>query len=115
MTRRSTTRSAAVAEDNGSAAAPPRARAKRGKAAARTTTAEERDHGNPEGEGRSSSSNSNSNYWLMKAEPESRVEKGRDVKFSIEDLAASKEPQGWDGGTYVRVVLFPFRAETDGE
>ena len=35
-------------------------------------------------------------YWLMKAEPESRLEKGKDVKFSIDDLAlVEKEP--WDG------------------
>ncbi|GMF74313.1 unnamed protein product [Aspergillus oryzae] len=27
-------------------------------------------------------------YWLMKAEPESRLEKGVDVKFSIDDLAS---------------------------
>ena len=37
------------------------------------------------------------NYWLMKAEPESRVEKGKDVKFSIDDLRAAVEPEGWDG------------------
>ncbi|KIW98914.1 uncharacterized protein Z519_00577 [Cladophialophora bantiana CBS 173.52] len=36
-------------------------------------------------------------YWLMKAEPESRMEKGHDVKFSIDDLAAKTEPEGWDG------------------
>jgi len=36
-------------------------------------------------------------YWLMKAEPESRIEKGRDVKFSIDDLRHAKEPEGWDG------------------
>jgi hypothetical protein len=36
-------------------------------------------------------------YWLMKAEPETRMEKGVDVKFSIDDLAAANEPQGWDG------------------
>ena len=36
-------------------------------------------------------------YWLMKAEPESRIEKGHDVKFSIEDLASKTEPEGWDG------------------
>ncbi|OQU95711.1 EVE domain-containing protein isoform 2 [Cladophialophora immunda] len=36
-------------------------------------------------------------YWLMKAEPESRIEKGHDVKFSIDDLAAKTEPEGWDG------------------
>ncbi|RMZ75874.1 hypothetical protein DV737_g5080, partial [Chaetothyriales sp. CBS 132003] len=36
-------------------------------------------------------------YWLMKAEPESRIEKGVDVKFSIDDLEAKTEPEGWDG------------------
>lgn len=36
-------------------------------------------------------------YWLMKAEPQSRIEKGKDVKFSIDDLKAAKEPEGWDG------------------
>lgn len=36
-------------------------------------------------------------YWLMKAEPESRMEKGVDVKFSIDDLAAAKQPEPWDG------------------
>ncbi|ETN38627.1 uncharacterized protein HMPREF1541_06664 [Cyphellophora europaea CBS 101466] len=36
-------------------------------------------------------------YWLMKAEPDSRMEKGVDVKFSIDDLAAKTEPEGWDG------------------
>ncbi|KFO34165.1 Thymocyte nuclear protein 1 [Fukomys damarensis] len=29
-----------------------------------------------------------SNYWLMKSEPESRLKKGVDVKFSTEDLRA---------------------------
>ena len=33
----------------------------------------------------------------MKAEPESRLEKGYDVKFSIDDLAARTEPEAWDG------------------
>ena len=36
-------------------------------------------------------------YWLMKAEPNSRIEKGHDVKFSIDDLAARTEPEAWDG------------------
>ncbi|KXG47056.1 High mobility group, HMG-I/HMG-Y [Penicillium griseofulvum] len=36
-------------------------------------------------------------FWLMKAEPESRMEKGKDVKFSIEDLAAADAPEPWDG------------------
>jgi predicted RNA-binding protein with PUA-like domain len=35
-------------------------------------------------------------YWLMKAEPESRIEKGVDVKFSIDDLEAAKTVP-WDG------------------
>lgn len=33
----------------------------------------------------------------MKAEPESRFEKGKDIKFSIDDLAAKTEPEPWDG------------------
>ncbi|KAI0155773.1 PUA-like domain-containing protein, partial [Pestalotiopsis sp. NC0098] len=36
-------------------------------------------------------------YWLLKAEPESRIENGVDVKFSIDDLAAKTEPEPWDG------------------
>lgn len=40
-------------------------------------------------------------YWLMKAEPESRIEKGKDVKFSIDDLRVAKEPEPWDGTYYV--------------
>ncbi|PWY86042.1 DUF55-domain-containing protein [Aspergillus heteromorphus CBS 117.55] len=36
-------------------------------------------------------------YWLMKAEPESRMEKGVDVKFSIDDLQSRQEPEPWDG------------------
>ena len=36
-------------------------------------------------------------FWLMKAEPDSRIVKGKDVKFSIDDLAAATEPEGWDG------------------
>lgn len=37
------------------------------------------------------------NYWLIKAEPESRIEKGKDVKFSIDDLAALPNGGPWDG------------------
>lgn len=33
----------------------------------------------------------------MKAEPESRLEKGVDVKFSIDDLRTASEPVPWDG------------------
>lgn len=36
-------------------------------------------------------------YWLMKAEPESRLENGRDIKFSIDDLRAKTKPEPWDG------------------
>lgn len=36
-------------------------------------------------------------YWLMKAEPESRMENGVDVKFSIDDLSAASSPEPWDG------------------
>ena len=36
-------------------------------------------------------------YWLMKAEPESRMEKGVDVKFSIDDLQAKGGAEAWDG------------------
>ncbi|CAJ2509667.1 Uu.00g146930.m01.CDS01 [Anthostomella pinea] len=36
-------------------------------------------------------------YWLMKAEPETRLENGTDVKFSIDDLASRTEPEPWDG------------------
>ena len=44
-------------------------------------------------------------YWLMKAEPESRMVKGKDVKFSIEELKAlSNQTSPWDG--VVRSNLF---------
>lgn len=45
-------------------------------------------------------------YWLMKAEPESRMEKGVDVKFSIDDLAAKTEPEGWDGKSCETACLY---------
>ncbi|MBZ3886134.1 Thymocyte nuclear protein 1 [Sciurus carolinensis] len=39
-----------------------------------------------------------SNYRLMKSEPESRLDKGVDVKFSTEDLKAQpKQTACWDG------------------
>ncbi|XP_009005419.1 thymocyte nuclear protein 1 isoform X2 [Callithrix jacchus] len=42
--------------------------------------------------------NNLSSHWLMKSEPESRLEKGVDVKFSIEDLKAQpKQTTCWDG------------------
>ena len=37
-------------------------------------------------------------FWLMKSEPESRVDKGEDVKFSLDDLAAAKDgTECWEG------------------
>jgi predicted RNA-binding protein with PUA-like domain len=36
-------------------------------------------------------------YWLFKAEPESRVVKGKDVKFSIDDLMNVDVPEPWSG------------------
>ncbi|XP_062872931.1 thymocyte nuclear protein 1 [Trichomycterus rosablanca] len=37
-------------------------------------------------------------HWLMKSEPESRIQKGVDVKFGIEDLKALPKQTGcWDG------------------
>lgn len=36
------------------------------------------------------------NYWLIKAEPNSRIEKGKDVKFSIDDLERLK-CDSWEG------------------
>uniref|UniRef100_A0A2D4FPW3 Thymocyte nuclear protein 1 n=3 Tax=Micrurus TaxID=8634 RepID=A0A2D4FPW3_MICCO len=37
-------------------------------------------------------------HWLMKSEPESRLQKGVDVKFGIEDLKAEpKQKACWDG------------------
>jgi hypothetical protein len=38
-------------------------------------------------------------YWLLKAEPETRMEGGVDVRFSIDDLRARTKPEGWDGET----------------
>ncbi|KAL5323254.1 hypothetical protein ACEPPN_007788 [Leptodophora sp. 'Broadleaf-Isolate-01'] len=43
-------------------------------------------------------------YWLLKAEPESRIEKGKDIKFSIDDLAAKTEPEPWDARNNLRAM-----------
>ncbi|KAI1264689.1 DUF55-domain-containing protein [Xylariaceae sp. FL1019] len=43
------------------------------------------------------STNEGTWYWLMKAEPETRIERGVDVRFSIDDLASRTEPEPWDG------------------
>ncbi|KAG6039140.1 hypothetical protein E4U41_003156 [Claviceps citrina] len=41
-------------------------------------------------------------YWLMKAEPETRLENGVDVRFSIDDLKAKTRPEGWDARNHMR-------------
>ncbi|KAF7538211.1 hypothetical protein G7Z17_g12688 [Cylindrodendrum hubeiense] len=41
-------------------------------------------------------------YWLMKAEPETRMENGIDVRFSIDDLRAKEKPEGWDARNNMR-------------
>ena len=48
----------------------------------------------------------------MKAEPESRMEKGKDVKFSIEDLAAADAPEPWDGTYNLSGTLYMDRLLT---
>lgn len=49
-------------------------------------------------------------YWLMKAEPESRMHNGVDVKFSIDDLRAASEPEAWDGKRLVNFLLSGLRS-----
>ncbi|KAI1803544.1 PUA-like domain-containing protein [Daldinia bambusicola] len=51
----------------------------------------------PKAESDETASSSGRSYWLLKAEPESRLENGVDVKFSIDDLASRTEPEPWDG------------------
>lgn len=58
--------------------------------ATKSESVEAQDESEEEDSGRS--------YWLMKAEPESRLEKGVDVKFSIDNLRAATEPEPWNGG-----------------
>ncbi|GAB0132775.1 hypothetical protein EsDP_00001201 [Epichloe bromicola] len=41
-------------------------------------------------------------YWLMKAEPETRLENGIDVSFSIDHLRARTKPEGWDARNHMR-------------
>lgn len=45
-------------------------------------------------------------YWLMKAEPDSRIEKGKDVRFSIDDLKDATEPEAWDGKAFILTEAF---------
>lgn len=44
-------------------------------------------------------------YWLMKAEPETRMENGIDVRFSINDLRAKENPEGWDGMLHMGINI----------
>ncbi|EAW10327.1 putative AT DNA binding protein (Thy28) [Aspergillus clavatus NRRL 1] len=53
---------------------------------------------------KSTDDDSERTYWLMKAEPESRIEKGTDVKFSIDDLEAATEPEPWDARNHMRAM-----------
>ena len=43
--------------------------------------------------------------WLLKSEPEVRIEDGYEIKFSIDDLAAKTKPEGWDGGLPPNTLL----------
>eukprot|EP00070_Physeter_catodon_P050243 XP_028357137.1 thymocyte nuclear protein 1 isoform X3 [Physeter catodon] len=57
-----------------------------------------------------------SSYWLMKSEPESRLEKGIDVKFSIEDLKAQpKQTACWDGVRNYQIVKEAYPDHTQFE
>jgi hypothetical protein len=48
--------------------------------------------------GDSFASNNTCSYWLMKSEPESRIENGFEMKFGFDDLKASKnQTTQWDG------------------
>eukprot|EP00088_Acartia_fossae_P030429 TRINITY_DN3140_c0_g1_i1.p1 TRINITY_DN3140_c0_g1~~TRINITY_DN3140_c0_g1_i1.p1 ORF type:complete len:220 (-),score=28.15 TRINITY_DN3140_c0_g1_i1:234-893(-) len=50
------------------------------------------------GTGKGASTVANDGYWLIKSEPESRIEKGIDMKFSFDDLKAEKDSTAcWDG------------------
>ena len=42
----------------------------------------------------------------MKAEPNSRIEKGVDVKFSIDDLEKARSPEPWDGNFPIMLYIY---------
>ena len=70
---------------------------KKGKSKAVTKSPDPED-GEKKGQGDAMEALPQKQYWLMKSEPESRMQKGVDVKFSIEDL--QNEPDQttcWDG------------------
>lgn len=53
-------------------------------------------------------------YWLMKAEPESRLEKGADVKFSIDDLRAATAPEPWNGMSSNELAWMSLHTDSNG-
>ncbi|KAL9060249.1 MAG: hypothetical protein Q9206_001106 [Seirophora lacunosa] len=44
-------------------------------------------------------------YWLMKAEPTSRIGKRKDVMFSIDDFVNATEPEAWIARNNLRSML----------
>ena len=48
---------------------------------------------------------SDEQYWLMKAEPDTRIEKGVDVAYPIDKLAQAAEPEPWDGELVSHLLL----------
>ena len=82
-----------------------RGRLANGASSSEETSKERQNRGGPKknvenesGEDKGAKGPNERKYWLMKAEPESRIENGVDVKFGIDDLM--KEPDQtacWDG------------------
>lgn len=85
-------RSGPVDDNDEPEATEPAPKRQRGRPSTRPTTNNEDDKLTADGP----------SYWLMKAEPESRVEKGVDVKFSIDDLSSAKEPEPWNGQFFLK-------------
>ena len=65
--------------------------------ASKSQSVEDKEEEEEEEEEEDEEDGSERSYWLMKAEPESRLEKGADVKFSIDDLRAATKPEPWNG------------------
>lgn len=97
------------------AAAAPRKGAKKAKKSATATTAAEEDDVDMSNEANATEAttviandtdgmnSSDRQYWLLKAEPESRIELNKytksehNVKFTIDDLRAATSPEPWEG------------------
>ena len=74
----------------------------------------------PRAEVEDDSEEDDTKYWLMKAEPESRLEKGVDVAFSIDMLRDQKDPEPWDGNNWRSTIFewqltFPRRSQSSGK